>query len=356
MAAAESTPAEVSQGGTDPAGDETRHPSIRDQAPESGHNVLIVDDSESIRRLVRETLEGMEGIASIEEAVDGLDGLGVLARKYCDLVITDVTMPRLDGFKFVAAIRQHTNLKDIMIILLSSRGESVDKIKGLTIGANDYVTKPFEQGELQARVTVMFKMRELQEALKRKNSEMEEANQKLALLANQDGLTGIPNRRFVFERLGVEYQRARRLKSPLAVLMIDIDHFKNFNDRYGHLSGDEALKAVAGTIQDGIRNYDMVGRYGGEEMIAFLPETEPEGAMLVAERLRAAVENTRIMPVESGSGPVNVTVSIGVACWPDLEADRASDLVQHADGALYRAKAEGRNRCILAAGDGNPGS
>jgi diguanylate cyclase (GGDEF)-like protein len=322
-----------------------------DQPPESGHHVLIVDDSEAIRRLVRETLEGMDDISSIEEAVDGLDGLGVLARKYCDLVITDVTMPRLDGFKFVAAIRQHAHLKDIMIILLSSRGESVDKITGLTIGANDYVTKPFEKGELQARVTVMFKMRTLQEALKRKNSEMEEANQKLALLANQDGLTGIPNRRYVFERLGVEFQRARRLKSPLSLLMIDIDHFKSFNDTYGHLSGDEALKTVAGTIQEGIRNYDMVGRYGGEEFIAFLPETDPEGAVLVAERLRSAVEEGQITPVEGSVDPVTLTVSIGVACWPEVEVDKVSELIQFADAALYRAKAEGRNRCILARAD-----
>ena len=203
--------------------------------------ILIAEDSQTMRSLIVSTIS-MMGDYELIEAANGFEALRILPREKVDLVITDVTMPRLDGFKFVAAIRQHAHLKDIMIILLSSRGESVDKIKGLTIGANDYVTKPFEKGELQARVTVMFKMRTLQEALKRKNSEMEEANQKLALLANQDGLTGIPNRRYVFERLGVEFQRARRLKSPLSLLMFDIDHFKSFNDTYGHLAGDEVLR------------------------------------------------------------------------------------------------------------------
>lgn len=326
-------------------------PALEEKEPEGetqGHHVLIVDDSDSIRRLVKEALEPMEGIATIEEAVDGLDGLAVLSRKYCDLVITDVTMPRLDGFKFVAAIRQHSHLKDIMVILLSSRDESMDKIKGLTIGANDYVTKPFEKGELQARISVMFKMRELQQALKQKNREMEEANEKLAELANQDGLTHIPNRRYLFERFGVEFQRARRLQSPLGLLMIDIDHFKSFNDTYGHLAGDEALKTVASTIQDGIRTYDMVGRYGGEEFIAFLPETDREGTLLVAERLRKAVEKKKIRLIDKPGKPVGLTVSIGGACWPEVTAKRTTELVQLADEALYHAKHEGRNRCVLA--------
>jgi diguanylate cyclase (GGDEF)-like protein len=281
--------------------------------------------------------------------VDGLEGLAALARKDFDLVITDVTMPRLDGFKLVSAIRQNPKLKDIMVIVLSARGESVDKIKGLTIGANDYVTKPFEEGELQARVTVMFKMQELQSQLQMKNAAMEEANSKLALLANQDGLTGIPNRRYFFERFEVEFQRAFRHKAPLSVVMMDIDHFKSFNDTYGHPAGDEALRVVAGLIQEGIRTYDMAGRYGGEEMIAFLPETDCKNALLVAERLRHAVEDGRIILLgRETEKPLNVTISIGIACWPDVEVKTIDDLIQAADGALYLAKEQGRNRCVVA--------
>jgi diguanylate cyclase (GGDEF)-like protein len=316
---------------------------------QGGHRVLIVDDSDSIRRMVRETLEEMDRTRSIDEAVDGLEGLGMLGRGYYDLVITDVTMPRLDGFKLVSAIRQNPAMKGTMIIVLSSRGESVDKIKGLTIGANDYVTKPFEKGELQARVTVMFKMKQLQQELQQKNAAMEQANIKLATLANQDGLTGIPNRRCFFERFEVEFDRARRLKAPLGLLMIDIDHFKSFNDNYGHLAGDEALRKVSSTLQQGIRTYDMIGRYGGEEIIAFLPQTDDEDVHMVAERLRQAVAEIEMHPVGGRTGePVVTTVSVGIACWPTIDSDSTNGLIEAADAALYRAKTGGRNRCEIA--------
>jgi diguanylate cyclase (GGDEF)-like protein len=316
---------------------------------EGGNRVLIVDDSDSIRRMVRETLEEMDGTGTIDEAADGLEGLGMLGRGCYDLVITDVDMPRLDGFKLVSSIRQSPTLKDTMVIVLSSLGESVDKVKGLTMGANDYVTKPFEKGELQARVTVMFKMKDLQHELHLKNAAMEEANAKLALLANQDGLTGIPNRRCFFERFEVEFERARRLMAPLGLLMIDIDHFKSFNDTYGHLAGDEALRSVCHTLQESIRTYDMIGRYGGEEIIAFLPQTTDGDVHMVAERLRQAVAGIELHPLGDETGePAAITVSIGMACWPTIEADSTSDLIEAADAALYRAKTGGRNHCEVA--------
>jgi len=299
--------------------------------------------------MVLETLSSMPGIRSMDEAKDGLEGLSALSRKDYDLVITDVTMPRLDGFKLVSAIRQNPKLKDIMVIVLSARGESVDKIKGLTMGANDYVTKPFEKGELQARVTVMFKMQELRSELQVKNAEMEEANLKLALLANQDGLTAMPNRRYFFERFEVEFRRALRLKSPLGLLMMDIDHFKSFNDTHGHPAGDEALRVIAGIILDGIRTYDMAGRYGGEEMIAFLPETDCKDVLLVAERLRTAVESRKIALIGRGeTDTAGVTISLGIACWPNIAAKTTEDLVHAADEALYLAKNRGRNLCVVA--------
>ena len=305
---------------------------------QDSNRVLIVDDSDSIRRMVRETLEEMDRTSIIDEAADGLEGLGMLGRGYYDLVITDVTMPRLDGFKLVSSIRQNPSMKDTMIIVLSSLGESVDKIKGLTMGANDYVTKPFEKGELQARVTVMFKMKQLQQELHLKNAAMEQANVKLALLANQDGLTGIPNRRCFFERFEVEFERARRLRAPLGLLMIDIDHFKSFNDTYGHLAGDEALRSVSSTLQQGIRTYDMIGRYGGEEIIAFLPQTSDADVHMVAERLRQAVAEIKMHPVGGETGePVVITVSVGIACWPTVDSDSTNGLIEAADAALYRA-------------------
>jgi diguanylate cyclase (GGDEF)-like protein len=320
------------------------------------HRVLIVDDSPSVRRALRETLVSMPAVGEVFEAVDGLDGLARLAREPVDLVITDVNMPRLDGFKFIAAVRNNQRFKDLMVIMLSAHGESVDKVRGLTIGANDYVTKPFERGELQARVTVMLKMKELQVELQQKNAALERMNLELERLANQDGLTRLPNRRYFFERFEVEFHRSRRLGSPLSVLMIDIDHFKSFNDRYGHQSGDEALRTAAVAIQGGIRTYDLAGRYGGEEFITYLPETGTAEALLVAERLRSSVQEIRMVLGANGvcGTEVRMTVSIGIANWPDQSFERVPDMVAAADQALYRAKESGRNRCAVASVAGDP--
>lgn len=309
-----------------------------------------MDDSESIRSLVCKTLRSIPAVGEIYEACDGVEGLSLLSRQAVDVVITDVNMPRMDGFKLVSAIRQNPQWKELMIIVLSSLSESVDKIKGLTMGANDYVTKPFEEGELQARVSVMFKVKELQEELVLKNVAMEEANVRLAMLANQDGLTGLANRRFFFERLAIENNRARRLEQPLSLLMADIDHFKTFNDKYGHLAGDEALKTVAGIARSSIRHYDLVGRYGGEEFIFFLPQTDSSNALVVAERIREKVHATgiQLQVPEGESTLVYLTVSIGLACWPDNNGDDANALVLSADKALYEAKAAGRNRTVVA--------
>jgi len=241
--------------------------------------ILVVDDSHAVRVAVRETLRQMPAVGEIVEAVDGLDALALLAHTPVDLILTDVTMPRLDGFKFLSAVRNNPRFRDVMVIMLSAHGESVDKVRGLTIGANDYVTKPFERGELQARVTVMLKLRELQEQLQRKAAALERANRELERLANQDGLTGLPNRRFFFARLEVEFHRSRRHGSPLSLLMLDIDHFKAFNDRHGHQAGDEALRAVGGALAGGVRAYDCAGRYGGEEFVCFLPEAAGPDAL-----------------------------------------------------------------------------
>jgi diguanylate cyclase (GGDEF)-like protein len=313
-------------------------------------SVLILDDSDSVRKVIRETLREMPVIGRLYEGKDGLEGLKILVQKKIDLVISDVNMPRMDGFKFLTAIRQNPEYRDLIVILLSSRGEALDKIRGLSIGANDYVTKPFEKGELQARVMVMLKMKELQEELKHKNIALETANQQLGLLANQDGLTGLPNRRYFFDRFEMEFSRARRLRLPISMIMIDIDHFKKFNDQYGHLSGDEALRSISHTLKESIRAYDMVGRYGGEEFIGFFPQTDLEAAFSLGERLRKTIES---MPIdlpggEEESEPVFLTVSMGISGWPDHPVEKPTDLVEYADKALYQAKTGGRNRCQVA--------
>ncbi|MHB8836665.1 MAG: diguanylate cyclase [Candidatus Methylomirabilia bacterium] len=313
--------------------------------------ILVVDDSNAVRAALREALVDLPAVGEILEAADGVDALALLSRNAVDLILSDITMPRLDGFKFLSAVRNNPKFRDTMVIMLSSHGESVDKVRGLTLGANDYITKPFERAELMARVTVMLKMKELQEELQRKAAALERANLDLERLANLDGLTGLPNRRSFFSRLEGEYRRALRFGTSLALLMLDIDHFKNFNDSYGHLVGDEALRAVGAALSGGIRSYDYVGRFGGEEFICYLPETNSAEALVVAERLRERVSAARVTAVGRGCFPedVGMTVSIGIATWPDCPAERLDDLVAAADRALYQAKAEGRNRCVAAA-------
>lgn len=318
--------------------------------PPTPHRILIVDDSASVRSALRETLRDMPAVGEVLEAVDGLDGIALLARQPVDLIITDITMPRLDGFKFLSAIRNNQRFKDVMVIMLSAHGEAVDKVRGLTIGANDYVTKPFEKGELQARVTVMLKLKELQEELQSKNLALERVNRQLERLANQDGLTHLPNRRYFFERFEVEFHRSRRLNNPLALFMLDIDHFKTFNDRYGHQAGDEALRCVAAALQGGIRAYDLAGRYGGEEFIAYLPETTSQDALHAGERLRATIADLRLKISADGGAEIQVglTVSVGITALPESPFEQVSEMVAAADQALYRAKSGGRNRCELA--------
>ena len=309
--------------------------------------MLVVDDSPGMRATLRGTLAGMPAVGAVLEAADGLDALALLARESVDLIITDLQMPRLDGFKFLSAVRDNPRLRDAMVIMLSSRGESVDKVRGLNIGANDYVTKPFEPGELQARVAVMLRMRDLQEELQRKAAALQQANRELERLAHEDDLTGLPNRRLFFTRFEKELARARRMKKPLALLMIDIDHFKLFNDRHGHLAGDQALRAAGAAMLKGIRVYDCAARYGGEEFITLLPETDAAEARVVAERIRGLMSAMRLdLPGrDGGAAAVGLTVSIGIASWPEVPAERVEDVLAAADRALYLAKSRGRDRC-----------
>jgi diguanylate cyclase (GGDEF)-like protein len=279
------------------------------------------------------------------EAADGLDALALLAREAADLIITDVQMPRLDGFKFLSAIRDNPLLREVPVIMLSSRGEAVDKVRGLSIGANDYVAKPFESAELQARVSVMLRMQELREELQRKAAALDQANRELERLAHEDDLTGLPNRRLFFTRFEKEFARSRRMKKPLGLLMIDIDHFKSFNDRHGHLAGDLALRAAGAALLAGIRAYDCAARYGGEEFVTLLPETDAAEAFVVAERVRGLMAAMRLELPGRDTAALGLTVSIGIASWPEVPAERVEDILAAADRALYRSKSLGRDRC-----------
>ncbi len=302
-------------------------------------SILIIDDSPTVRERIVRTLRECALFDDYREAADGIDGFKALVSRRTDLVICDLEMPRMDGFRFITMLQTREELKDIPVIMLTGRGDQELKVRGLEQGACDYVTKPFDPGELVARVRVQLKIKSLQDALKKSNELLRE-------LSYTDPLTRLYNRRYLMDALVKEFQRAGRKKGFLSLALLDIDHFKAINDTHGHQQGDAVLTALAAVVQGELRSYDIVARYGGEEFIALLPDTSPADGIAVAERLRAAVERMVFPPP---LGQLRVTVSLGVAAYPAGGIATVNDLIREADAALYRAKNGGRNRVVLMA-------
>jgi len=297
-------------------------------------SILIIDDSESIRGQIAQELQGIGLFERIMQAGDGIEAFKLLLATPIDLIICDLEMPRIDGFKLLAMISGREELRDIPVIMLTGHGDREMKIKLLGQGASDYVTKPFDAGELIARVKVQLKIKSLQDELKR-------SNDLLRQLSNTDPLTLLYNRRYMSEMLEKEMQRSERKGNHLSLIMIDIDRFKQVNDQYGHQNGDQVLVTVANLSRVGLRSYDFAARYGGEEFVLILPETAHEDALTIAERLRSRVEKHLFTGALKG---LKVTVSMGVATYPTDFIASLADLVREADEAMYRAKTAGRNR------------
>ncbi len=298
------------------------------------YSILIIDDTKSVRQQILDTLHGTDLFSNYFEAGNGLEGLKIMLNEKIDVVLCDVEMPGMDGFKFLAMVNARKELHDIPILLLTSHEEMATKVKALEQGASDYLTKPFSPEELLARVKVHLKVKALQDNLK-------ESNQLLQKLAQTDPLTELHNRRHMMDTLEAEFDRSSRIGSPFALLMIDLDHFKKVNDTYGHQLGDKVLQSTAWEIQALLRQYDSAARFGGEEFALLLPETTLSGANLVAERLRQSINNIEFAGQLSD---LKISISIGVAAIPHNKINTASELVRLADDALYTAKRNGRNR------------
>ncbi len=296
--------------------------------------VLIIDDDDKIRREVKSRLLEARLFDKYYEAADGIDGFKILLNKSVDLVLCDVVMPGIDGFKFLSMKTARGEFDDVPVIMLTGEDDVKLKIKALEQGASDYITKPFNPGELVARVRVHHDIKRLQEELRISNRRLEE-------LSNTDDLTKLYNRRYFMELMELEFQRSQRYESSLSFVMIDIDNFKNFNDTYGHLLGDRILYEVAQLLRETLRVHDIVGRYGGEEFGMLMPETDGSGALVVAERYRKSVEEFVLF---EGDKELRITISLGVAGYPHPEIKTVDDLIRLADNALYKAKANGRNR------------
>jgi two-component system cell cycle response regulator len=295
--------------------------------------ILIAEDDVTSRTILTGVLkmEGHEVIAT----VNGVQAWEILQQPDPPaLIILDWLMPQMDGPEVVRRVRALKTNRPPYIIMLTSKGDKADIIAGLDAGANDYLSKPFDRGELRARIEVGRRMIEMQDALL-------ESREILAHQATHDPLTGLANRRAILERLREELARAKRQGSRLAVAMCDIDHFKQVNDTHGHQTGDDVLCGVAKLLIETNRVYDAVGRLGGEEFLVIASMTQEKNWVSVFSRLCARIAESRI---DTRSGLLTVTMSIGAVC---TAADSTVDAILEAtDKALYQAKNQGRNRVV----------
>jgi diguanylate cyclase (GGDEF)-like protein len=307
-----------------------------------GRLILIVDDDRLAIGALREHL-GEQRFRYLE-AYDGPSALKTARDGNPDLVLMDVEMPGLGGVEVCRILKSsQKQFGFIPVILMTARG-AAGRVEGLELGADDYLVKPIEAAELRARVKSMLRLKLSNDRLQEANIRLAELNGRLEELSQTDSLTGLHNRYFFDQRFEYEFSRARRYRSPVAVVMMDIDHFKVVNDTHGHPFGDLVLRGVAKAVEREVRDVDTLARYGGEELVAILPETPHAEAAVVAERLRRSVEAARF---EIAGQRVAVTISLGVALYPSSVVETGQQLLKNADQALYQAKESGRNRVQL---------
>ena len=303
--------------------------------------ILVVDDHEDNIELLRARLEarGYE----VFGANDGQAALDQVEKVCPDLILLDVMMPRMDGMEVVRRLKANPNLPFIPVIMQTALDSTENKVEGLDAGADDYITKPINFAELEARVNSLLRIQALQSALASREKELSELNGRLRQISLTDGLTQVDNRRSLEERLHDMWQHSVRLHEPIAVVMCDIDKFKSVNDTYGHQAGDSVLKEFAQLLKGEAREIDRVGRYGGEEFLLILSGTVLDAAVTFAERLREKVETHNF--TYSG-GTLCRTMSCGVAAAPHPRVKDQEALLRAADEALYVAKETGRNRVV----------
>lgn len=305
--------------------------------------ILVVDDNQDNIEIINARLSS-RGF-TIETASNGEEALELVRARPPQLILLDVMMPVMDGYEVARRIKNDDVLPYIPIILVTARDSTQDKVDGLDAGADDYLTKPVNFPELEARVRSMLRIKRLQDELDQKNRELEDVNRQLRKLSITDGLTELFNHRHVHELLHEEFERSRRSGDAIAVAMFDLDRFKAVNDTYGHPTGDIVLYESANILQETAREIDMVGRYGGEEFIVILPETDEDAGAQFAERVRQAISDH---VYRDNGQEIRMTVSGGVASTLGTEAPHPDLLIKRADEALYQAKESGRDRIVRA--------
>ena len=289
-------------------------------------NILIAEDDMTSRLLLSATLKKLGH--EVVVAHDGQEAWSAMQQEQFSLLISDWMMPGIDGLELCRRVRAAEWGRYSYIILLTALGGKGRYLDGMDAGADDFITKPFDEEQLAARLRVASRILDLHETLR--------------VEATRDSLTGLLNRRAVMEKLSHELERATRDEKPLSLMLLDLDHFKSVNDSCGHAAGDEVLREAARRMQKAMRSYDAVGRYGGEEFLLIAPGCSEQHSLTLAERVRAAIANCAIQTSHSS---LQITCSMGVVVSEGKEEESAESLIHRADQALYRAKARGRN-CI----------
>jgi diguanylate cyclase (GGDEF)-like protein len=303
--------------------------------------ILVVDDNPDNVMLLRARLES-NGY-TVDSAADGEEALDKVYASPPNLILLDIMMPKIDGMEVARRIKSDRSLPFMPIIMQTALDTTDDVVHGLDAGADDYITKPINFRELEARVKSLLRIQALQTKLAERERDLSEANSLLLTASRTDALTNVDNRGYLEERLHEVWQHSQRLHEPVSLVMCDIDHFKRVNDQYGHQAGDAVLRQFAQLLKSAARGVDRIGRYGGEEFLVILPGTVLDAAVTFAERLRHDVEAHTFT---FDDGTLRRTVSCGVAAWPHPRVTSQEALVKAADGALYVAKETGRNRVI----------
>jgi len=310
--------------------------------------ILIIDDCKTTVLHLAQVLNGA-GYPEVLSASAFEDGFRILrdmdkARLPIDLILMDVDLPGTDGIAGTLTIKSHREFEDIPVIMVTGHDDEATFDRAFAAGASDFILKPVGRVELRARIRSALQLRREMLKSKERERELERLARKLERMSNQDGLTGLANRRCFDDTLIKEWVRNGREDRPIGLLMIDIDHFKLYNDALGHVDGDACLCAVAQAILGAVhRPGDLVARYGGEEFVVVLPNTDFKGARAVADNIHASLASTCLSHPNSSAG-CTVTVSIGVATGVPTCQNAPEHLVQAADRALYLAKQAGRNR------------
>jgi len=305
--------------------------------------ILIVDDDPSNRLLLKEILtsNGYE----VKMARKGGEALNMVQEDPPSAVILDVLLPDMNGLQICRKMKSSKQTRFIPIVLLTALRGNQERIQGIEAGADDFISKPVHRVELITRIKSLVRIKRLNEILEQKVEELEAVKEKLKTLAVTDGLTAVYNYRAFRRQLKHEISRSKRFRMPVSLLIIDIDHFKEYNDQFGHLNGDRALQQFASLLKKNIREIDCLARYGGEEFTVILPGTDKRSSAFVAEKLRGLIEKANFALMDRTESS-RITVSIGAATYPD-DAEDEETLIHLTDQALYQAKRNGRNRFVL---------